>query len=153
MDKLNRWMTLFANLGVLVGIVFLAVQINQNSLMMESTLRFEIANSDSEALIQFSEHGEVWAKINQREIPEWDTPAQAMEAEWLLTAIFRKWEMGAWQHEVGRLDAIFWDGIKEDMRFRATQAYWVDQWRQTRTRYPGLQETLDPIFKVSLTNQ
>jgi hypothetical protein len=30
-DRLNRWLTLGANLGVLVGIVFLAIEIRQNS--------------------------------------------------------------------------------------------------------------------------
>jgi len=31
MDKLNRWLTLIANLGVVAGIVFLAVEIRQNT--------------------------------------------------------------------------------------------------------------------------
>ncbi len=30
-DRINRWLTLGANLGVLVGIIFLAVEIRQNS--------------------------------------------------------------------------------------------------------------------------
>ncbi len=30
-DRLNRWLTLGANLGVLVGIIFLAAEIRQNS--------------------------------------------------------------------------------------------------------------------------
>lgn len=30
-DKLNRWMTLIANIGVLIGIIFLAIEIRQNT--------------------------------------------------------------------------------------------------------------------------
>jgi hypothetical protein len=30
-DRLNRWLTLIANTGVLVGIVFLAVELRQNN--------------------------------------------------------------------------------------------------------------------------
>ncbi len=30
-DRLNRWLTLFANLGVVAGLVFLAVELNQNT--------------------------------------------------------------------------------------------------------------------------
>ncbi len=37
MDKLNRWFTLFANLGVLVGIAFLVVQLQQNNTLMRAT--------------------------------------------------------------------------------------------------------------------
>lgn len=31
LDKLNQWLTLAANLGVLVGILFVAVQLRQNN--------------------------------------------------------------------------------------------------------------------------
>ena len=30
-DRLNRWLTLIANLGVVAGLVFLAVELNQNT--------------------------------------------------------------------------------------------------------------------------
>ena len=29
-DRLNRWLTLGANIGIIVGIVFLAIEVNQN---------------------------------------------------------------------------------------------------------------------------
>ena len=31
MDRLNQWMTLAANVGVLIGIIFLAYEIRQNT--------------------------------------------------------------------------------------------------------------------------
>ena len=31
MDKLNRWLTLLTNLGVVAGIIFLAIELNQNT--------------------------------------------------------------------------------------------------------------------------
>ena len=45
-ESINRWMGLAANVGVLVGIVFLIVEINQNSELM----RVQIAQSRSDAI-------------------------------------------------------------------------------------------------------
>jgi len=38
LDKVNEWLTLTANLGVLVGILFLAVEIRQNTEMLETQI-------------------------------------------------------------------------------------------------------------------
>ena len=40
LDSLNKWLTLIANLGVFAGLVFLAIELNQNNtLMMASTFQ------------------------------------------------------------------------------------------------------------------
>ncbi len=36
-DKLNRWMTLIANVGVVTGLVFLAIEVRQNTESLEET--------------------------------------------------------------------------------------------------------------------
>ena len=42
MDKLNQWLTLVANLGVVAGIIFLAYEIQQNTNAMttETTAKY-----------------------------------------------------------------------------------------------------------------
>lgn len=35
MDRLNQWLTLFANFGVLLGIIFVAVEVQQNTTQLE----------------------------------------------------------------------------------------------------------------------
>ena len=40
MDSLNRWLTLLANLGVIAGIMFLAVELGQNNDLMASQDRY-----------------------------------------------------------------------------------------------------------------
>ncbi len=50
-EKLNRWLTLGANFGVLVGIIFLAIEIRQNTESQEEARRLAAANTfDSRAL-------------------------------------------------------------------------------------------------------
>jgi len=41
-DRLNRWLTLFANLGVLIGIVLLLIELNQTQEIARAEIRNEI---------------------------------------------------------------------------------------------------------------
>lgn len=43
MDKLNQWLTLLANVGVIAGIVFLGIEIRQNTEMIQSQTRDSIS--------------------------------------------------------------------------------------------------------------
>ena len=45
-DKLNQWLTLVANIGMVTGIVFVAIEVNQNSTISEATARQEVASLD-----------------------------------------------------------------------------------------------------------
>jgi hypothetical protein len=37
-DRINRWLTLGANVGVLVGIILLVLELNQNSVLMRAQI-------------------------------------------------------------------------------------------------------------------
>ena len=47
--KLNSWLTLLANVGVLVGIFFLAIELRQNNELMEAEARFNRVSVAKEA--------------------------------------------------------------------------------------------------------
>ncbi len=49
-DRLNRWLTLGANIGVLVGIILLIVELGQNRDMMRAEIRNELARGLSDFL-------------------------------------------------------------------------------------------------------
>jgi hypothetical protein len=51
MDKLNKWLSLFANLGVVGGLIFLAVELNQNT---QATITSASAETTNQALEFFS---------------------------------------------------------------------------------------------------
>jgi len=46
-DRINRWLTLIANIGVLIGIFLLIVEIDQNNGLMQA----QIEQSRSETLV------------------------------------------------------------------------------------------------------
>jgi hypothetical protein len=61
-DRLNRWLTLGANLGVLIGLVVLIVEIGQNTEMMRAQMSQERAN---QTVQKFNEniHSDYWPAI------------------------------------------------------------------------------------------
>jgi len=42
LDSLNKWLMLAANIGVIAGIIFLAIEIQQNSLSTQAQTRTEL---------------------------------------------------------------------------------------------------------------
>jgi hypothetical protein len=42
LDSLNKWLTLLANLGVVAGIIFLAIELRQNQSILEQDQRISI---------------------------------------------------------------------------------------------------------------
>jgi hypothetical protein len=55
LDKLNQWLTLAANIGVLAGIVFLAVEIRQNDATLRESNTINILDARALELQQYNE--------------------------------------------------------------------------------------------------
>ena len=47
-DQLNRWLTLGVNIGIIVGIVFLAIEMNQYSAVLEQNIAVSTAQTVSQ---------------------------------------------------------------------------------------------------------
>jgi len=69
-EKLNRWLSLGANFGVLVGIVFLAVEIRQNTIMTRAQItqsRAEAAMSLADSTYNSAYMPDIWIKTQADE--------------------------------------------------------------------------------------
>ena len=62
-DNLNKWLTLLANIGVIAGIVFLSVELQQNNKLLESQARLNELEA-STARIQVSLNNPELAHLN-----------------------------------------------------------------------------------------
>ena len=58
-DNVNRWLTLFANFGVLVGILLLLIELNQNSIVMKAQISNERAGQGIELFMSIAESREL----------------------------------------------------------------------------------------------
>ena len=64
--KLNSWLTLLANFGVVVGLVLLIVELRQNTAMMESQIhqsRTEAAQSEQQAVFNSDYMPQILLKV------------------------------------------------------------------------------------------
>ena len=69
-DRLNRWLTLSANIGVLIGIVLLVVELDQNRDMMRAQTRNEIARATQDMLVSWAgnpELADIFVRANRGE--------------------------------------------------------------------------------------
>jgi len=56
LKELNSWLSLLANVGVVAGIVFLAVEIRQNQTAIEESNRINLVEARRSEIDQFNEH-------------------------------------------------------------------------------------------------
>ncbi len=65
-DRLNRWLTLGANLGVLTGIILIIIELNQNADLM----RAQMVQSRADNLVNSYEvrmHSDYWPEIASKQ--------------------------------------------------------------------------------------
>jgi hypothetical protein len=115
-DRLNRWLTLGANIGVLVGIVVLIVEIAQNTEMMRAQMAQERANQIVQKM-DANIHSDYWpaiaAKRDEAGSPrEWIASLTGDEIQRVVSTYYR--DIGDirnqfYQYQQGYLPQEVWD--------------------------------------------
>ncbi len=92
LDRLNRWLTLGANLGVLLGLVILIVEVRQNAALTRASMEQQknALLAEIELNIVKPELSDVWVK-SVRE-PENLTDAELRTMDGILVALMLQWE-------------------------------------------------------------
>ncbi len=89
LDKLNKWLTLIANLGVLIGVFFLVLEIRQSNSIANREAASEISNAGSELNFRVIENQE-FAMLRSK-LRDADADLSPMEEEqalsWALTQL------------------------------------------------------------------
>lgn len=146
MSKMSNWMNFSASVAVIMGIIFLGLEIRQNTEMMRSQTR----DSISEKQMMFSE----WvateidlavaiAKVNAGEPLE---AGERMMHAYFLAGVWREWENSHYQFQQGLFDRDEFEPRMErwrsTMRVRAVR----DSWVATRMNYsPAFRAEVDAI--------
>ena len=71
-DSINRWLTLGANFGVLIGIILLLVELNQNATIMKAQISNERASQAIDLFLSIAESQElssIDARLNASGFP------------------------------------------------------------------------------------
>ena len=91
-DQLNRWLTLGANLGVLVGIVLLLVELDQNRDMMRAQTRHQLATALVELQIETGTNQQLVELLQRADDGEELTSAERRQVGYRFNALIRYWE-------------------------------------------------------------
>ena len=103
MDKLNERLTLIANISVVLGIIFLAVEVQQNTQAMQAQTRDAITEKQMDVTLRISGNrdlADVYQRGNSVGLEGLEQPEQTMY-RLTVAAIFREFENSFYQYERG----------------------------------------------------
>jgi hypothetical protein len=136
LDRLNRWLTLAANLGVLVGILLLVLELDQNRELTRAQTRSELAMGIVDITSLSASNIQLAGVLRRGDIGEDLTPDEFRQYRARTFALFRYLENVHYQFRQGLYDEV------EFMRQRAAwQAYaassktGIEIWCRTRSLY------------------
>lgn len=147
-DRLTRWLTLAANLGVLVGIILLIVELDQNRDMMRAQIRHELAMGIVD-LLQVPASNEQLAGILYRaHAGEELSPEEQFQFQLRTNALLRYWEDVHYQYRVGLYDETEFARQREAWRASFASSHLAQiYWCQVRTLYsPEFMSEIDKLL-------
>ena len=146
MKKDIEWMNLSASIAVILGIVFLGLEIRQNTEMMKSQTR----DSISEKQMMFSEwvatESELAMAISKANAGQVMTPTEGVQYAYFLAGVWREWENSYYQFQEGLFDREEFEPRMNRWHDMMRTKLVRDSWVATRMNYsPGFREEVDRI--------
>ena len=122
-NKLNRWLTLGANLGVLIGIILLVVELDQNRAMIKAQTRNDVSRQLSDFLMAVTSDAGLFNIKFRAERGEELTPEEQSRFFVLMNANIRLWENVHYQYR---------QGLFEESEYEAERNTWRNliSWNQ-----------------------
>jgi len=147
-DRVNRWLSLSANIGVVIGIVLLILEINQNTEMM----RAQMTQARAENLLDRYRdeiHSDYWAEILAKRrvaksIDEWALSLTPVEYERVWT-----YQLFQWHYLQAQYSQYRSGYLEEEIWRRSTQSdarRFMQTWPFFNFNYEGA----DPNFRQFL---
>jgi len=152
-DRLNRWLTLVANAAVVAGIVFLGLELRQNTEMMRAQSLTEMSR-DATYLMTLNVNDKdyvetMWRGFQGEELDE-------IEQEQLhrtLLAWTKYWNNLAYLHRVGLYDEIEFahqmSVVRDELEYLpGWKAHWCEfrQWNASEALIEAIEGGLDGAF-------
>ena len=115
-DRLNQWLSLAANFGVIAGILLLAYEIRQNSEVLEAQARATRSEERREAYAPFIENAGVRTAFFKAANGDATTPVEDALIDVVWINVFNVWEASWVEYQYGHssLDDISVVGWKHD---------------------------------------
>ena len=149
--RLNRWLTLGANLGVLIGIILLLVELDQNRDMMRAQTRHQLAMGLVELQIATGTNQQLVELLDRADSGEELTNAEQRQVGYRFNALIRYWENVHYQYRQDLYDEMEFAAQKEAWRksFEDSPAI-TSYWCRMRLMYsPEFMAELDSLLPTN----
>ncbi len=132
---LGQTIGLFANLGVLVGILLLVYELNQNREIMKAQTRHEMSQGVVDLLLTEATNPELNRILNRGLSGEEITGAELERLEIMMSAYFRYWEDVHYQYRAGLYDDSEFSRQKQSWANLLTSRSALEYWCGVRDRH------------------
>ncbi len=105
-DVINRWLTLGANIGVVVGIIFLAFELQQNNELLQSQVSVTYVELRRTGLNFFTQNDELLRSVLKAREGEDLNKLEALRLDSFYRSVFVNWEWEYQQYEKEVLDVL-----------------------------------------------
>lgn len=148
-SKYIDWLNLSTSIAVIMGIVFLGLEIRQNTEMMKSQTRDAISEKQmmfSEWVATESELANTLAKVSAGEELE---PWEAVQHAYFLAGVWREWENSYYQFQQELFDKNEFEPRLERWRATMRNEQVRRSWLATRQNYsPSFRAVVDDIVNT-----
>jgi hypothetical protein len=147
-ERLNRWLTLGANVATLFGLLLVIIQLEQNRELMRAQVRHDMAAGIVELLNSAAGNSQLTSVLRRGGLGEDLTPDEKMQFQQRTNALFRYWEDVHYQYRQGLFAESEFSAQKEAWRgYLAWSKGSVAYWCSVRPLYsPDFSAQLDALL-------
>lgn len=143
-ERLTRWLSLVANVGALIGLLLVGLQLRQNRDLMRAQVRHELAMGIVELLNSPAGNSQLASVLRRGALGDSLTPDDQFQFELRSNALLRYWENVHYQYRQGLYDEVEFAKQKEAWgAAMTTSVAFVAYWCEVRTLY-------SPLFMAEL---
>jgi len=148
LESLNKWLTLSANIGVLAGIAFLGIELQQNTSMMRAQTRDSINQNTNQAYALISSDMALAELIIEGNMGNLEPN---LNAEWITYQSFMSMGFRNWENEYYQYQQGLFETEEFEPRYDAWRRYMLipgarQAWERVRVDYSGnFRQILDDI--------
>ncbi len=118
--------------GVLASLIYLAVQIRQNTLLMRGTIRQQLTTASQENMYHWAACADLATKVRNGADLEW---GQHFRLNQMCRALFRGWANYSYQHRIGLLDSSEWGGMAVTIQNLLAAPWMLKEWEAMREEF------------------
>jgi len=147
-DKTNRWLTLGANIGVLIGIMLLVFELTENREMMRAQTRNDISRQIVDRLSMIANDSQASSMKRRAEVGEELSEDEEHQYFLMFVANIRDWENIHYQYRHGMFDENEFYAERTAWRFViSNNRAFLRNWCQIRRNYsPQFAAELDGLL-------